>query len=150
MRNCCLVLILMLAGCAMVQPSDGWRRAETKGFTFKLPPSLQLVSGNSADSHIVQYTNEQMTATFDEGASAGEPLDSLGKYPEYSSDTAIIHGKGVQIVSFDIPPGPGHRFDYAIAASYRSIGLTVYIHCRTKADYAVATKIFKTVRFKLF
>jgi hypothetical protein len=54
----------------------------------------------------------------------------------------------VQVVTFDIPPGGEHRFDYAIAASYLRIGLTIYVHCRTKDDYQVAEKIFKTVKLK--
>ncbi len=91
-----------------------------------------------------------MIVTFDEGAYAGDRLDSLGKYKSYASDMEIIHGIGVQTVTFDMPAGPGHRFDYAAAASYRGIGLTVYIHCKTRADYQTATKIFKSLRSKLF
>ena len=90
-----------------------------------------------------------MILTFDEGASAGERLDSLAKYKSYASDMEIIHGIGVQMVTFDIPPGPGHRFDYAAAASYRGVGLTVYIHCKSQADYQTAKEIFKTLRSKL-
>lgn len=150
MRICCLVLLFTLTGCAFFQPRDGWHRASTEDFTFNLPPDLHQVPGNSAESQVVQYTSDDISATFDEGAEAGDRLDSLTKFANYTSEMEIIHGKGVQIVSFDIPPGPGHRFDYAIAASYRGIGLTVYIHCRTKDDYAIAMKIFHTVRFKLF
>ncbi len=150
MRICCLVVTLLLTGCAMFQPPDGWRRLDTMDFTVELPTTLMLMPGNAPASRILQYQNDEMIVTFDEGAYAGERLDSLSKYKNYTSDMEIIHGIGVQTVTFDIPPGPGHRFDYAAAASYRGIGLTVYIHCKTKEDYQMATKIFKTVRSKLF
>jgi hypothetical protein len=134
----------------MFQPPDGWRRLNAEDFTVDLPSSLVLMPGNAAGSHILQYQNDDMIVTFDEGAYAGERLDSLGKYKSYTSDMEIIHGIGVQLVTFDIPPGPGHRFNYAAAASYRGIGLTVYIHCKSQADYQTTTKIFKSVRSKLF
>jgi hypothetical protein len=147
---CCLVVTLLLAGCAMVGPPDGWRRANMADFTVDLPSNLVLMPGNTATSRIEQYQDDDMIVTFDEGAYAGEPLDSLGKYKNYATDMQIIHGIGVQLVTFDIPPGPGHRFDYAAAASYRGIGLTVYIHCKSQADYKTATKIFKSLRSKVF
>jgi hypothetical protein len=134
----------------MIGPSDGWRRVDAADFSVNLPSNLTLMPGNAPASHILQYQNDEMIVTFDEGAYAGERLDSLNKYKSYTSDMEIIHGIGVQMVTFDIPPGPGHRFDYAAAASYRGIGLTVYIHCKSRADYQMATKIFKTVRSKLF
>ena len=150
MRICCLVVTLLLTGCTMFNPPNGWHRVNAPDFTVDLPSNLTLMPGNTPASHILQYQNDEMIITFDEGAYAGERLDSLSKYKNYASDMQIIHGIGVQTVTFDIPPGPGHRFDYAAAASYRGIGLTVYIHCKTKEDYQMATKIFKTVRSKLF
>lgn len=150
-----LVLVLFLSGCEMLQTipgfkSDGWRGDDFGQFNFSIPPGMEKSSANTPGSHIAQYTNENMTVTFDDGAYAGEALDSLGKYANYTSQMELIHGKGVQVVSFDIPPGPGHRFDYATAASYRGIGLTVYVHCRSRDDYDLAGKIFRSVRFKLF
>ena len=149
MRICCLVVMMLLTGCALYQPPPGWSRVNAEDFTVDLPMGLTPVPGSAAGSHILQYQNDDMLVTFDEGAYAGEQLDSLGKYKNYASDTQVIHGMGVQLVTFDIPPGPGHRFNYAAAASYRGAGLTVYIHCKSPADYATATKIFKTVRSKL-
>jgi hypothetical protein len=146
---CFLVVTLLLAGCAMVGPSEGWRRVEAKDFTVDLPSSLTLMPGNTTASRIVQYQDDNMIVTFDEGAYAGERLDSLGKYKSYASDMEVIHGIGVQTVTFDIPPGPGHRFNYAAAASYRGAGLTVYIHCKSQTDYQTARKIFKTLKSKL-
>jgi hypothetical protein len=147
---CCLVVTLLLAGCALSGPPEGWRRVDATDFTVNLPSSLTLMPGNTAASRIRQYQDDNMIVTFDEGAYAGERLDSLGKYKSYTSDMEVIHGIGVQTVTFDIPPGPGHRFDYAAAASYRGVGLTVYIHCKTRDDYQTATKIFKSLRSKLF
>ena len=133
----------------MVQPGISWHRVNQEDFSFALPTELALVDGNAPDTHIVQYQGQDMIVTINEGVYAGEHLDSLSKYRNYTSDVDVIHGVGVQIVSFDIPPGPGHRFNYAIAASYRGLGLTMYIHCKSKDDYKTATKIFKTVKSKL-
>jgi hypothetical protein len=149
MRNAYLfALMLVLAGCVSNHPANGWHRVSGPNFSYALPADLQMISENSADSHIVQYQDDDMIVTFDEGVSGGGRLDSLAKYPNYASQTQVIHSVGVQLVTFDIPPGPGHRFNYAAAASYRGAGLTVYIHCKTQSQYQVATQIFKTVRSK--
>lgn len=150
MRNACLLALLCcLAGCTSLGPAKGWHRVTTTDFTFSLPMDMQLVP-NSQDSHIVQYQDEKMIVTFDQGVAGGERLDSLKKYQNFTSQMQVIHGVGVQSVTFDIPPGPGHRFDYAAAASYRGVGMTVYIHCKTREDYQTATKIFKSVKSRLF
>ena len=151
MRNACLlVLLCCLTGCTLFGPPKGWHRVMTPDFTYSLPTDMVLIPNNAPDSHIVQYQNDKMIVTFDEGATGGERLDSLKKYPNFTSEMEIIHSVGVQLVTFDIPPGPGHRFDYAAAASYRGVGMTVYIHCKTKDDYQIATKIFNTVKSRLF
>jgi hypothetical protein len=128
----------------------GWRQVTTPDFTFLLPTDMVLNPNNAPDSRIVQYQDDKMIVTFDKGAMGGERLDSLKKYPNFTSEMEVIHGVGVQLVTFDIPPGPGHRFDYAAAASYRGTGMTVYIHCKTREDYQTATKIFKSVKSRLF
>ena len=151
-----LLALIFVAGCAEFPnlPSftqgEEWHRAEFSEFVFSLPPGFGKFGAGNMGPAMAQYTNENMIITFDGGATAGDRLDALSKFKNYQSHMEVIHGKGVQMVTFDIPPGPGHRFDNAIAASYRGIGLTLYVHCRTKDDYATATEIFKTVRFKLF
>jgi hypothetical protein len=143
-----LLLILCLTGCAVLHPQQWWRPAETGAFMFSLPPDVQQSSAPQANSPITQYTNLDMTITFDDGASAGESLDSLKRYSHFASGLEHIGGTWVQIVYFDLPPGGGHRFDYGMAASYRGLGLSIYAHCRTRQDCLTALKIFKTVRLK--
>ncbi len=143
-----MLLILCLTGCVVLHPSEWWQPAQTANFTFSLPPSLQSSSPPHANAAITQFTNQDMTFTFDEGAAAGESLDSLGHYGHYTSSFVQIGGAFVQVVAFDLPPGGGHRFDYGIAASYRGMGLTIYAHCRTREEYDTARKIFRSVRHK--
>ena len=143
--------MLFLAGCTVFSgnPAAKWHKTNTEVFTFSLPPTFERASfQNNGNSFVTQFTNQDMTITLNEGAYGGEPLDSLSRYKSYNSQTQLMRGLPVQVVTFDMPPGGGHRFDYAIAASYLRIGLTMYVHCRTKDDYLVATKIFKTVKLK--
>lgn len=148
----CLLMTLLLTGCSALTGNPGahWRSASIQGFTFSLPAGFEQAASQGPSSGITQYTNADMTITCDEGASSGEPLDSLANYGNYTSQLVIIHSYPVQIVSFDIPPGPGHRFDYATAASFRALGLTMYVHCKTRDDYSIAMQIFKTVKPKPF
>jgi hypothetical protein len=149
-----MFLMIFLTGCAALPDfrSMDWRQADTETFTFSMPRSFGQTSvhGTSADAFLAQYTNQDMTITFDEGISAGGSLDSLSKYGGYSSRTEQVRGEEVQIVTFDMPPGGEHRFDHAIAASYPGIGLSIYAHCRTTSDYETATKIFKTIQLRRF
>jgi len=144
-----MLLILCLTGCVVLHPNQWWQPAQTADFTFSLPPNLPPSSPH-ANASITQFTNQDMMFTFDEGAAAGEPLDSLGHYGHYTSSFEFIGGTLVQVVTFDLPPGGGHRFDYAIAASFRGLGLTIYAHCRTREEYDTARKIFRSVRHKPF
>src|SRR5580704_4703108 len=107
MRNACLLsLLCCLTGCTLFGPPKGWHRVMTPDFTYSLPTDMVLIPNNAPDSHIVQYQNDKMIVTFDEGATGGERLDSLKKYPNFTSEMEIIHSVGVQLVTFDIPPGP--------------------------------------------
>jgi hypothetical protein len=142
-----MVLFSVLTGCIALHP-PGWHDAQTESFRFALPPDFTKSSLRGQGQEVAQYTNANVTITFDDGPDFGQPLDSLNKFANYSSHVERMAGTYAQIASFDIPPGPSHRFNYCIAASYRGIGLTVYAHCRTRGDYPTAIAIFKTVRLK--
>lgn len=140
--------ILLAVGCTTMHPGDWWQSGQTDAYTFSLPPTFQKSSPENPS--LMQYTNEEMTLMFNDGVAAGGSLDSLSRYGGYTTRQERIGAAEVQIVTFEIPPGGGHRFDHGIAASFRGVGLTIYAHCRTKDDYALATQIFETVRLKPF
>lgn len=143
-----MLLLSVLTGCVVMHPAEWRHGGQTQCFRFSLPPDFGQTSLRGRGLEIAQYTNANVTITFDDGPYFGQPLDSLSTFANYSSHTERMAGVPAQVVSFDIPPGPSHRFNYGLAASYRGIGLTVYAHCRTRDDYPTALAIFKSVRLK--
>ena len=143
-----MLLVVLLTGCVVMHPEQWWHGGQTECFRFSLPPDFGQTSLRARHLEIAQYTNENITITFDDGAYFGQPLDSLSKFPNYTSRTERIGSMPTQIVTFDIPPGPSHRFNHGIAASYLGFGLTAYAHCRTPDDFPTAEAIFRTVHLK--
>ena len=146
----CMLVAAILVGC-VTQSSERWNLYDAGPFTFSMPSSLQK-NGKfyGYDSYVREFTNEDMSVSFDFGMYSGEPSPDLKEIRQrrtYSSHVENIAGQNVQIVAFDGVPIDGFRFKHEIVAIYLGAGLTMKAECKTGSDYVDAKRIFRSVKF---
>ncbi len=110
---------------------------------------MKAVPVQAVDSVIGAYRGESIALSFDYGRYS-DPLD-YAKRPNYSALVERIDGRAAKIVSFDNPDS-GHPFDYAMGVHFPDVDgannrLTVFVTCKTQADYQIVRKIFRTIEF---
>ncbi len=149
-----LLLSVLLVGCA-TQREVQWRTYDAGPFTFSLRSDFHKIPAHGIDSYVSEFESRDMRLGFDDGAYSGKPLDSLSRdpnsfqpRPSYASHIESIAGHRVQIVSVDLDPRRNAGFPHFIIASFLKAGLTMFVRCKTTADYESATRIFRSVRFK--
>lgn len=151
-----LLLILLISGCTTSDPSHvptNWVQIDTHRFTFCLPPNIKQIPYQGIDSFVGAYESDSVHLRFDYGLYSNAldkwELEASG-CTDYTSHETIIHGEKAHIASYYFRhPNP---FNYEIAVHFPYTNghakLTFFASCKSKAEFATATKIFETIKFK--
>ena len=147
MKKAPIALLAVLASCAATD-GDAWRTHDFGPFSLCLPPDFVEDQVRGIDSYVRQWSSPGMRLSFDYGRWS-YVID--GYWPEGTKVERVdVDGKPARIATahHDF----GREFPYSTMLEVRElrphVHLSVFVNCSTPEDFAVARRIFLSIRFK--
>jgi hypothetical protein len=148
---CLLIAIGLCSAQTNITQSSQWQRFDTGPFSFSAPPDMERKQAVGIDSYVGYFESPNIILGFD----YGQWPNDLSDWPkETKVEFVTIDGKRAKIGRCQT--GFGFRFDYASAVYFANVGssshgkmkLNMFTSCKSSNDYAIARKVFESIRFK--
>ena len=142
------LLVIITSGCATHRGTE-WNTHNAGPFTFSLPAGMHKTSAHGVDSYVSEFEGESMIVSFDYGFYSND----FSGWPA-STEFETVSIDGLQAKIGVVHEGFHHRFDHSAqiyfshtARPQGGYSLSMFASCRTPEDFALAKKVFHSIRF---
>jgi hypothetical protein len=162
-------LLLMLVALPVItsaadqasSTATNWQEINFGPFGFRIPPGMTNVAVRGVDSIVGGCVSSNMILIFNYGWFSGGSfkgdLDTWGRYPKFKLTDTTIDGYRAEVVSYQVSArycteseGKTNviRVVFPKIRKEGGTALSMTTYCQSEADYAVAQRIFESIRFK--
>ena len=138
--------------------ATNWPSMDFGAFSFQAPPGMTNVPVRGIDSLVGQCVSSNIILNFDYGWYSGGSFKGQGMwkdYPRFKLVETTIDGRAAEIVSYQESARTGQkgktnvfRVQFPKVGKDGRTSLSMTTYCQSEEDYAIARRIFESIRFK--